>query len=184
MPNQYRDRILDLLWPDKMARWSKLCAVLDCARNERIFNAVESSRLDKSCLYAGRIPWVLQRAAPHLVVLEPEDNFTRLLLDEGWGDSWGIYFRTELPMLEVRRHLRTFLRVKDESGRKLIFRWYDPRVLRVYLPTCRPGELRSVFGPVDTFYCEGTAPSELLAFRFDEAQLLTRTHNLARAASS
>jgi len=180
MPNEYRERILEIFWPAKMSRWSKLCAVLDCARDERIFRAVESCRLDKSCLYAGRIPWVLQRAAPHLVVLEPEDRFTRFLLDEGWGDSWGIFLRTELPMLDVRRHLRTLLRVKDETGRKLIFRWYDPRVLRIYLPTCQAGELHTVFGPVQSFYCEASTPSELLAYHFDDNQLLTRQHDLTK----
>jgi hypothetical protein len=30
----------------------------------------------------------------------------------------------------------------------LLFRYYDPRVLRVYLPSCRPSELETVFGPV------------------------------------
>jgi hypothetical protein len=179
MPNPYRDRILEAFWPARMSRWSKLCAVLDCARDERIFSAVERSHLSKSCLYAGRIPWVLQRAAPHLIVLEPGDRFTSFLLDEGWGDSWGIYLRTELPMMDVRHHLRTLLRVQDESGRKLIFRWYDPRVLRAYLPTCLAGELRSFFGPVEGFYCEGAEASTLLDFRVDEEQLVAGQLDLA-----
>lgn len=181
MPNPYQDQIREALWPARMSRWSKLCAVLDCARDERIFGAVERSVLNKSCLYAGRIPWVLQRAAPHVVVLEPDDPLTRFLLDEGWGDSWGIYFRTDIPMMDVRRHLRTILRVKDEAGRKLIFRWYDPRVLRVYLPTCQAGELRTVFGPIDAFYCEGAAPSVLLDFRVDDGQLIAGQLDLASA---
>ena len=37
-----------------------------------------------------------------------------------------------LPVDELRRHLRRFLLVKDESGRQLYFRYYDPRVLRLY----------------------------------------------------
>jgi len=179
MTNLYQDRIREVLWPARMSRWSKLCTVLDCARDERIFRAVERTMLHKSCLYAGRIPWVLQRAAPHVVVLEPDDPLTRLLLVEGWGDSWGIYFRSDMPMMDVRRHLRTILRVQDEAGRKLIFRWYDPRVLRAYLPTCRAPELRTVFGPIEAFYCEGTAPSLLLDFRVDGGQLITRQLDLA-----
>ena len=181
MPNPYRNRILQTLWPARMSRWSKLCAVLDCARDERIFAAVERCQLDKSCLYAGRLPWVLQRAAPHLVVLDPDDRFTQYLIDEGWGDSWGIYLRTELPMLDVRRHLRMLLRVKDEMSRNLIFRWYDPRVLRIYLPSCRPAELRSMFGPIEQFYCESSDSSALLSYRFDDPQLTAETRHLDSA---
>jgi hypothetical protein len=179
MSSPYRDRILETLWPARSPRWSKVCAVLDCARDERIFTAVERCHLDKSCLYAGRIPWVLQRAAPHLVVLEPGDPFTHYLIDEGWGQSWGIYLRTDRPMMDVRRHLRSFLRVKDEAGKYLIFRWYDPRVLRIYLPTCLQPDLRAVFGPVEAYYCEGQEPSSAMEYRFDETQLIVRAHSLA-----
>jgi len=177
MATDYSHAVRDALWPGRTPQWSKLCAVLDGARDDRIFPAVERSRVDKCCLYAGRIPWILQRAAPHLVVLDPADPLTNFLLDDGWGKSWGIYFRTEAPMMQVRRHLRTLLRVKDESGRILIFRWYDPRVFRRYLPTCNSTELATVFGPIQTFYCEAEDPSRLLQFRRsgDHLEHLSRT---------
>ena len=178
MTNTSHERIRQALWPSGTSPWSKVCVVLDCARDEQIFAAVERCQLDKSCLYAGRIPWALQRVAPHLVVLDREDRFTQLLLSEGWGNCWGIYLRTEAPMMDVRRHLRTLLRVKDEMGRKMIFRWYDPRVLRTYLPTCRPDELRAVFGPVERFYCEGEDSAQLLSYRFEGGQLLAEPHQL------
>jgi hypothetical protein len=178
MPNQFQDAITATLFPPIMKPWSKVCAVLDCARDERIFDLIERFALDKSCLYAGRLPWAVQRAAPHLVVLDREDRFTRQLLEQGWGDSWGIFFRTDIPVLDVRKHLRTLFRVKDESGRILIFRWYDPRVLRAYLPTCLPAELRTFFGPIDRFYCEGQAPDTLLQFGFDGRDFLHRAHDL------
>ena len=166
-------RILDTLWPPSAPLWHKVCAVLDGARDPRIFGAVETCRLDKCCLYAGQIPWALQRVAPYLVVLELEDRFTRFLIEEGWGNSWGIFLRTEAGMLQVRRHLRTLLRVKDEAGRKFLFRWYDPRVLRVYLPTCLPGELESFFGPVESFALEGEDAGTLLDYGFAKKELTT-----------
>jgi len=61
--------------------------------------------------------------------------------------------------------LREFLRVRDESGKRLIFRYYDPRVLRVYLPTCWPAELDTFFGPISAFITEGEDPGEILEFR-------------------
>ena len=59
MSNPQQEDIRTALWPARAPRWSKICAVVDCARDERIFTAVEASRLDKCCLYAGRLPWVL-----------------------------------------------------------------------------------------------------------------------------
>jgi hypothetical protein len=178
MPNPHVNALLDQLWPSGFRRWVKVCAVLDGARDPRIFRAVDATALDKSCLYAGRLPLVIQEVAPYLVVLEREDQFTRFLLEEGWGNSWGIFLRTESPLPTVRRHFRTFLKVKDESGRNLVFRWYDPRVMRVYLPTCLPDELRAVFGPVDNFYMEGKVPSTLLDFRFQAGKLRESPRNL------
>jgi len=184
MPNPNQETITATLWPATMRPWSKICAVLDCAREERIFDLIERSHLDKCCLYAGRLPYVVQRAAPHLVVLEREDRFTRQLLEDGWGNNWGTFFRTDASMLDVRRHLRTLFRVKDETGRILIFRWYDPRVLRAYLPTCLPDELRTFFGPIDRFYCEGAEPGSLMQFGFDGNDFLQRTHDLSTSDRS
>jgi hypothetical protein len=170
--------ILDQLWPTGFRRWVKVCAVLDGARDERIFRAVESTNLDKCCLYAGRLAPIIQEVAPHLVVLERDDKFTHKIIEEGWGQSWGVFLRTEAPFPTLRRHLRTFLKVKDHTGRNLVFRWYDPRVMRVYLPTCLPDELRAVFGPVDAYYMEGKSSSQMLDFRFEGGSLKESPRNL------
>ena len=37
---------------------------------------------------------------------------------------------------ELRRHLRRFLMVEDESGEPLYFRYYDPGALRDFWPSC------------------------------------------------
>jgi hypothetical protein len=173
--------ILDHLWPPGFRRWMKVCVVLDGARDPRIFRAVDGTALDKSCLYAGRLPFAIREVAPHLVVLERDDKFTRFLLEEGWGKSWGIFFRSEEPLPNLRRHFRTFLTVKDESGRKLIFRWYDPRVMRVYLPTCLPDELRTVFGPVDHYFMESPVSNSLLDFQVEGGKLKESPRNLLQA---
>jgi hypothetical protein len=55
--------------------------------------------------------------------------------------------------------------------RKLLFRFYDPRVLRAYLPTCLAEELNIVFGPVRNFWMESRDPGELLEFRFSQGRL-------------
>ena len=143
-----------MLWPHSLEGKSRLWAVLDGARDKRIFPSLDLLERDYCCLYAGKLDPRLARAAPYLVRLEKGDRFSDFLLDQGWGRNWGIFLRTCTSFEELRKHLRTFLRVRDESGRRLIFRWYDPRVFRVYLPTCSAKELRTIFGPVDRYLVE------------------------------
>jgi hypothetical protein len=162
----------------------RVYAVLDAARDEQIFDAVDACREDKSCLYAGRIPFALQRVAPYLVELSRDAPFTQSLVERGWGNSWGIFLRSDRGMMEVRRHLRHFLRVKDESGRRLLFRWYDPRVLRIYLPTCYPEEVRTFFGPIEMFAMEAQEPGALLQFSVIGGALYSARRELARAQRS
>jgi len=76
-------------------------------------------------------------------------------------------------------HLRRFLTVRTEKGKKLLFRFYDPRVLRLYLPTCTSTELNTFFGPVERFVCEGGDSQTALvhsrvgdAFQAEEVPLL------------
>ena len=72
----------------------------------------------------------------------------------------------------------------DEAGRRLIFRYYDPRVLRVYLPTCWPAELETVFGPVDCFLTEGESAAEVIEFRRSGGALDAKIVRLTPAAEA
>ena len=53
----------------------------------------------------------------------------------------------------------------DERGVRMLFRFYDPRVLRTYLPTCVSDELNQVFGPVEYFVTEAEESATVLEFR-------------------
>jgi hypothetical protein len=152
-----------LLWP-KGSR-PDVWAVLDCARDRQIYSAIYHSHNISACLYAGAIPDALERRAPHLVRLEYEkDRLTDLLLSSAWGQSWGVFLRADTNLQKLRTHLRKFLIVADEGGRRLLFRYYDPRVLRVFLPTCTADQLDVLYGPVDLFWTEAPDASGLLCF--------------------
>ena len=165
MANPLKPQLLDLLWTRGLPARMNVFAIVDGARDDRIYGAVDGCRLDKRCLYSGTLPWQLMMSAPYLVQLDRENRFTAFLLDNGWGNSWGIFLRSETRIEELRRHFRGFLRVRDEAGRRLIFRYYDPRVLRPYLPTCWPKELETVFGPVDCYLAEGEDAHQIVEFR-------------------
>jgi hypothetical protein len=153
MTPELRDQILRVLWPEGEKSKLGVWAVLDCARDARIYRALLESRLEFRCLYSGKLPRALEMVAPHLVELFPKNRLSAALLDEGWGQGWGVFLKIEDPA-NLRHHLRKFLKVRDEEGRRLLFRYYDPRVLRAYLPTCTPEELKQIFGPIDSFFVE------------------------------
>jgi hypothetical protein len=184
MLNAMRRQILDALWPAGLSSRMSVFTILDGARDSRIYGALDGCYQEKRCLYSGDLPWQLQMTAPYLVKLDQDDRFTTQLLDNGWGGSWGVFLRTETGSQHLCKHLRGLLRVKDEAGRRLIFRYYDPRVLRIYLPTCRPLELETVFGPVAAYLAEGERPSELIEFARKADALISRHISLDAAPAS
>jgi len=166
------EKIRDIFWP-KGPR-PDVWTILDCARDRQVYATVLGSHNNSSCLYSGDISLTLERCAPHLVQLEYDDtHLTRQVLEGGWGQSWGIFLRCDASLERLRRHLRRFLLVKDPGGKRMVFRYYDPRVLRVYLPTCFEDELDQVFGPIDRFWTEAEDPTTLLAFHRPTPALVT-----------
>ncbi len=115
-------------------------------------------------LFEGQPKAELTLFAPYLVRLLPESKLLEKLVSKGWGKSWGIYLTCDLPFKDVRRHFRHFLMVKLPDGEQVYFRFYDPRVLRVYLPTCLPEEFNEFFGPVKYYLTEDEKPEGLLRF--------------------
>ena len=170
-------RIEEQLWPKGERR--DIWMILDAARDRRIFRMLLESHFDYSCLYSGTLPPALEIVAPYLVQLEFEDRYTRRLIEQAWGNSWGVFLRSNTRMDKLRRHLRGFLVVRDPKGESLVFRYYDPRVLRVYLPTCTREELRTVFGPVECFWTEAENTETLLEFKFDQAKMSSNIIPLA-----
>jgi hypothetical protein len=127
---------------------------------------VTTSGRPHACLYRGPLDPSLEAAAPWLVELAPDAAFTRLLLGQMWGKSWGVFVDAASPLDQVQRQLRGFLKVKDEKGRQLLFRWYDPRVLRPYLPTTTPDEARKLCGPLLRYLCESEDGDALLSWAY------------------
>lgn len=147
-------------------------ALVDGARDDRIYRAVYDSQLEYECLFAGELSYDLTLAAPYLVRLDARAPFTRWLVEEGWGRSFGVFAWSRADTETLRRHFRRLLQVRDELGKKLFFRYYDPRVLRAYLPTCNGAELDEVFGPVGRFVTEGP---ESLVIAFERGGRSVRT---------
>ena len=163
LPTAAADALIERLWPhgDDPGQ-PQVHAVVDAARDPRLIGLLDTTGLERCCLFAGPLSPALRAAAPHLVHLAPDARFTRAFLQLGWGRSWGVLTVAppDVTLQQLRKHLRALLRVRDESGRSLLFRFYDPRVLRAYLPSCTATESLQVFGPVHRFVCESGASDD------------------------
>ena len=62
--------------------------------------------------------------------------------------------------------------VYDEDGKPLYFRYYDPRVLRAFLPTCNADDLKVLFGPVDDYLLESEDGADVLRFAVADGKLI------------
>lgn len=153
-------RLLEIL----RAQPDPLYAVLDAARNPKIIALLSYARHEFRSLYEGDAAVDLALQAPYIVRLPQESPLLEKLARQAWGKSLGVYLTSRLPLEDVRRHLRHFLMVEIEGGKPVYFRFYDPRVLRVYLPTCTDQERRQFFGPLGNYLMEGEEKSVLLDF--------------------
>jgi hypothetical protein len=103
----------------------------------------------------------LADVAPYLVNIHPASSY----LDR-WGgrlgSSAGILLLAKSAPLTLRTHLRGNFRVCDEEDTEYFFRFYDPRVLRPFLPTCTRSEARNFFGPIREILVEDFSPDVVL----------------------
>lgn len=98
-------------------------------------------------LYRGSAEDVYESIAPYLLQVDAE-TFD-WIVDTLWADPWGIFVRSDASFAHLRTHFRKFLMVESPSGEEWYFRFYDPRVVSVFLSTCTTDELSTFFGPAD-----------------------------------
>ena len=157
-----------------------LYAVLDAARDEQVLPFLHGAGVHFQSLYEGLRGEELALVAPYLVALPQDAAPLAELVRERWGDAWGIFLRAEHPFRDVRRHLRRLLRVELDDGARVLFRFYDPRVLRAYLPTCTGDEAAQVFGPLAQYVTEGRRGETALRFQRTPDGVHAHTETLTR----
>jgi hypothetical protein len=104
--------------------------------------------------------------APYL--LKVDTGVLEWLRANASKEGWGIFVASKADLATLRHHLRHFLKVQAPDGRVWFFRFYDPRVLKPFLPACLGDELRTFFGPV--LACGVADPGIETAKFFQEAK--------------
>ena len=130
-------------------------AVLDGASNPALLGHLQADQPEFVCLYRGELAPDVAKCAPYLVCLVQGTPFAQWIIDNCLGKHWGIFALSRTELRELRQHFRKFNMVYDSEGnRSLLFRYYDPRVLRIFLPSCDKKQKAEFYGPVDAFFAE------------------------------
>ena len=126
--------------------------ILDATPTTLIPKRLEQDDIEAVSLYKGRADERHWDIAPYLARLDP--NLQRWIKDMLWHGPWGIVLSADQTLEDLRNHFRKFLMVKDLDGDQMYFRFYDPRVLPVFLGSCKERELEDFFGPIDAFWAK------------------------------
>lgn len=148
--------------------------LLDAARVDEYMDKAKELNATHQSLYKGSAEEDLADVSPYFFSYQKGSEFYNWYAENGWGDSWGLIVKSEFLFEETYRHFRKFLMIKTEDDQQLYFRFYDPRVLRIFLPTCDEKQLKEFFGPVEQFICEDEDPEFALVFSFEKNELKTQ----------
>lgn len=116
------------------------------------------------CLWSGEAREKYWGVAPWLAKVDvPLLDWVRATL---WDEPWGLFLEARAAADVLRKHYRRQLIAEDGGGRRMYFRFYDPRVLRTYLRTTTPGERAALLGPAESIWGVYGEPGarELVAF--------------------
>jgi hypothetical protein len=182
-PQADRDIFADLLSLRQKAG-HPLRALVDAARTPEVLTALAAGPGAYESLYRGTSREKYLACSPILAECTEGSALLRRLEADAWGASWGVLVASSTSFEALAAHFRGLVVVRKElapeksgttasatptSYQRLLFRFYDPRVLRAYLPTCTDRELTRVFGPVVSFFVEDEQGGAILEYRREDA---------------
>jgi len=117
-------------------------------------------------LFSGDLAKHVAHAGPILIPVTE-----RLPFLSGWaetlGTNAGVLLETPAELDRLYSHLRQIFVVKSEDGPESFLRFYDPRVLRGFLPTRTWEERVKFFGPVKRWIAENEKGKEFEPVRLE-----------------
>ena len=128
----------------------RLFAILDSCDDATIQEKVRYLDPEKcACLYSGKAAIEHRQIAPFLVKVDKDMlEWINIFLPE---KPWGVFCVSDSDLNTVRKHFKKFLKVQMPDREEFYFRFYDPRVLPIFLETSSETEKAMFFGPVSHF---------------------------------
>ncbi|MCD4732573.1 MAG: DUF4123 domain-containing protein [Bacteroidales bacterium] len=146
-----------------------LFGIVDSARNDEVFRYLVTGDVQYKSLFEDTMDVQSYGVSGFLVECKKESPLFRWMTTEAWGDSCCIYFTSKSSFDDLFSHFRKFNRVYLEGDDVVLFRFYDPRVLQTYLPTCNRVEIETFFGEVNSFFTESDKQEVIHVFKQDIA---------------
>lgn len=98
------------------------------------------------CLYDGDAADDFWDTAPYLMKVDA--HLLGEVRDKLWPEPWGWFLQADVDLAATKHHLKRFLFVRDQDGKELYFRFYDPRVVEPFLEFSSAVERQHFFGPM------------------------------------
>lgn len=134
----------------KFASGGYLYGLLDAYDNPTVPRKVqELGRELAVSLFVGEAEKKYWALAPYLIVVQ--EATLDWMVQTMWNAPCGVFVLSRSGLESLRTHFRRFLIVQLPDGERWYFRYYDPRILKIYLSNCRADELDVFFGPVRAF---------------------------------
>ena len=135
-------------------------AVIDGASAPMLLGKLHS--VEYSCLLRGELSLDLAEAAPYLVKLKENSDFTNWLIEYCQSRDCCIYIQSMQNLFSVRKHCRSLLKAELPDKSVVLFRFYDPRVFKPYMTACVDENDSTPFGTTVTrFTCQTTTGTKV-----------------------
>lgn len=145
----------------------KTYAVIDGASAPMLLGKLDS--VEYACLLRGELSLDLAEAAPYLVELKENCDFTSWLIKYSQQKKCCIYIQSTESIFSVRKHCRFLLKAELPNKSIVYFRFYDPRVIDIYIKNCNFEE---------KIFFLGETISKVLIFSKMKVVCLTSKENL------
>lgn len=152
--------------PDQLRKFAAggyLYAILDAYQAPAVPPKVQELGKERAlCLFIGPAEEKYWELAPYLITVE--ETTLEWILRNLKDKPWGIFVLSKSGLETLRTHFRRFLIVQLPDGERWYFRYYDPRLLPIYLSNCLPQELELFYGPVRSFAIPSTESASISLF--------------------
>lgn len=105
-----------------------------------------------ACLWSGVLEPDLEEVAPYMVKLEKGNAFTEWLMSNGHQSNWNIFVESSLNPLAFRKQIRKLNLVRSPDGKNMVFRFYDPRVLKSFVQMLTDEQFEVFYKGISQFF--------------------------------
>ncbi|MFT6605715.1 MAG: hypothetical protein ACJA2X_000891 [Halocynthiibacter sp.] len=134
-------------------------AVIDLAVAETLRAALTDKRRDGiEPLFSRNFARKLLEVGPWLVRLSQAPDIETMLAEIGDELPWGYYVQSPVDILTLRKSLRRYNQAQiPNPPREVLFRYWDPRVMGVFLNITTDFQRERLFDWIDAFEVAGVS---------------------------